>query len=282
MTHLEHCKGRFRNVAALVVSCDNYSDIWPIFFSLYRKFWPDNPLEKTYLLTNFLEPYYEGVEIIGVGEDVSWSDNLAAALLRIEEEYILLLLEDLLLTDYVNAKSFEELLNWSLERSVNYMRFNPSTPPDKIIAPNVGVASEGAVYRASVVAALWKKDVLLALLKSGENAWEFETHGSIRSDAYPDFYSAVRNTFPIINSIVKRVWERSALRKLRRLGVKVDLSSRPVASLGGEIIWKLKLLRSKIFSLVPHRLRRTVKRFFRRGDYYSGGSAHEQKKKTVV
>lgn len=257
---------RFRNVATLVVSCDNYSDVWPIFFALYRRFWPDNPL-KTYLLTNFLEPYYENVKIIDAGEDISWSDNLAAALIRIEEEYVLLFLEDLLLTDYVNAKSFEELLNWSLEHSVNYMRFNPSTPPDKIIAPNVGVASEGAVYRTSVVAALWKKDVLLALLKSGENAWEFEIRGSNRSDAYPDFYSAVKNTFPIINSIVKRVWERSAIRKLRALEIKVDMSRRPVASLVGEIIWKLKMFRSKMFLLIPHSRRRGIKRYLQRGGY---------------
>lgn len=255
-----------RQVAVLVVSCDNYSDVWPIFFQLYGKYWNNNDF-RTYLLTNNLQPEFENVEVLSVGEDISWSDNLLNALPRIEEEFVLLFIEDLLLTKPINLELFHRCLDWALARNASYFRFNPATYPDIVINNEIGIISRGAVYRTSVVLSLWKKEVLCSLLKPGENAWEFEHHGAVRSDKYDDFYSATSTIFPVINSIIKRVWERSAVRKLSRLGITIDISYRPVTSLTGEVLWKFRLLRSMVFTAIPGKWRRSVKRFFQRDNY---------------
>lgn len=257
---------RTHDAAVLVVSCDNYADLWPNFFTLYRRFWKNNTL-PTYLLTNYLQPKIDNVTVLAIGEDVSWSDNILASLDSIPEDYILLFLEDLYLTGDVRDAEVLELLNWCVENSANYLRFNPSTKPDIPLTSTVGIVSKGAVYRTSVVVSLWKKDILRLVLQRGENAWEFEHHGAERSDAFDGFYSTYKEMFPIINTVIKRVWERSAVRKLRRLGIETDLGKRAVMSVGQEILWKFRLLRSKAFSYVPPRWRRVVKRFFQGSNY---------------
>jgi hypothetical protein len=250
--------------AVLVVSCDNYADVWQPFFTLFRQFWGNCPY-PTYLLANTLQPHYPSVEVVNVGEDRSWSDNLILALQKIEQEYIFLFLEDLMLCGTVHTQKVDEIFRWAVENNVNYVRLNPSTKPDKPYNELVGLVSEGTIYRASVVACLWKKSVLLDILKEGENAWEFELYGSIRSDKYDGFYSTYIDYFPIINSIIKRVWETSAIRTLQRLGVRIDFSQRRKMTTAESFLWKVKLVRSKIFSMIPAQYRRKIKAFVQGG-----------------
>ena len=241
-----------------MVSCDNYADVWQPFFALFRQFWGSCPY-PTYLLTNTLQPHYTSVEVVNVGEDRSWSDNLILALNQIEQEYVFLFLEDLMLSGQVDSEKVDEIFRWAIDNNVNYIRLNPSTYPDKQYNDMVGVVSKGTIYRASVVACLWKKSVLLSLLKTGENAWEFEQFGSVRSDKYENFYSTYTNYFPIINSIIKRVWETSAVKKITRLGIEIDFTKRRKMTVIESLVWKFKLLRTKVFSMVPPPYRRTIK-----------------------
>ncbi|MBK9249483.1 MAG: hypothetical protein IPM69_15545 [Ignavibacteria bacterium] len=250
--------------AVLVVSCDNYADVWQPFFELFRQFWGNCPY-PIYLLTNTLQPHFPSVEVVNVGVDRSWSDNLILALQKIQQEYVFLFLEDLMLSGSVDTDKVDEIFRWAVDNDVNYIRLNPSTYPDKRYNETVGLVSKGTIYRASVVTCLWKKSVLLDLLKSGENAWEFEQLGSVRSDKYDGFYSTYINYFPIINSIIKRVWETSAVKTLAKLGVKIDFSKRRKMTVPESMLWKFKLLRSRIFSMVPARYRRSVKKLMNAG-----------------
>ncbi|MBS1536881.1 MAG: hypothetical protein JST20_03955 [Bacteroidetes bacterium] len=257
-------QGDSRNkCAVLVVSCDNYADVWEPFFELFRRFWGNCPY-SVYLLTNHLKPNIENVSVINVGDDISWSDNLSKALHSIEEEFVFLFLEDLLLENTVNTTEVENMFDWAVSNNVNYLRLNPSTKPDLQYNDYVGIVSKGTIYRASVVVCLWKKEILLNLLKTGENAWEFEKYGSIRSDVYDKFYSTYKNNFPIVNSIIKRVWETSAVKKMITLNISIDYSKRRKMTFTESIIWKFKLLRSLMFSLVPANLRRSIKSLIQR------------------
>ncbi len=247
-----------KTCAVLVVSCDNYSDVWQPFFELFKRFWGNCPY-PVYLLTNHLRPQIEDVSIINVGDDISWSDNLIAGLQQIKEDYVFLFLEDLMLEGIVNSEKVKEVFDWTIVNQINYVRLNPSTKPDLPYNSTVGIVSKGTIYRASVVVCLWKKNVLSALLKKGENAWEFEKYGSIRSDEYDGFYSTYHNYFPIINSIIKRVWETSAVNRLKRLNINLDFSKRRKMTFSESLVWKFKLTRSLIFNLFPAKTRRYIK-----------------------
>lgn len=256
---IEPYNGNLREkCAVLVVTCDSYNDLWNPFFTLYERFWSERSCD-TYLLTNEAKPDIQGIQVLSIGTDISWSDNLLAALELLPHEYVFLFLEDLMLYDKVNNKEFETLLSWAIENDVNYLRFNPSTPPDKSYNKSVGIVSAGTLYRASVVTSLFKKSVLKDLLVSGENAWKFETFGTIRSDKYDKFFSTYHVYFPILNTVIKGVWEYDAYRKVTSLGIVPDLKKRRLMNLRERIVWKSKLIRSYIFSFFPANMRRELK-----------------------
>ena len=123
--------------AVLVVSCDNYADVWQPFFELFRQFWGNCPY-PIYLLTNTLQPHFPSVEVVNVGVDRSWSDNLILALQKIQQEYVFLFLEDLMLSGSVDTDKVDEIFRWAVDNDVNYIRLNPSTYPDKRYNEMVG------------------------------------------------------------------------------------------------------------------------------------------------
>jgi len=254
-------------LAVLVVSCDKYSDLWKPFFSLFWRFWPDCPFD-IYLLSNNISPAIPQVKSLLVGDDISWSDNLQRGLSQLKEDYVFLFLDDLFLRESVNTKEVLEVFSWAVETDVNYIRMNPMrNKPDKSLNKSIGILSKGVIYRTSTVVSVWKKDVLLDLLKLGESAWSFEVYGSIRSDKYDRFYASWKDYFPITNAVIKGKWRKEAVRRLKLLGIEIDLTSRKIMTFSETIIQYLKLLRSYGLKLFPSKYRRRVKSFILRGKY---------------
>lgn len=247
--------------AVLVVTCDNYKDLWQPFFTLFKRFWSDCRL-PVYLITNFEQPAFENVSVIPVGNDVSWSDNIINALAHIPQDYVFMMLEDLMLTGTINNSNVEKVFTWAIENNVNYVRMNPTVRGDVPHNELVDYVSKGTVYRASVVMPLFKKEALLQLLKNGENAWEFEYYGSERADDLDGFYATKFDYFPNRNTVIKKVWEYRSAKIIEGMGVTIDYSKRRVMNRTERFIWNLKLIRTFFFGLVPSGLRRTVKEQF--------------------
>jgi hypothetical protein len=255
------------NMAILVVSCDDYADLWPIFFNLFQRFWKECPF-KLYLLTNELQPAFEGVTVLRTGKDRSWSDNLMVGLNSITEDYVMLFLEDLLLCEPVRMELLMPVLSWFWEQRGNYLRLVCRTPADKSVNEFLGEISPGSIYRTSTVMSIWKKDVLARLLKTGESAWEFEVHGSARSDTYPHFFSVWNDLVTIINAVIKGKWDRSALKRVRLLGCQPDLRLRPSMTPTETFFLYAKTARASAFRLIPGKYRRRIKHLALRGRYY--------------
>jgi hypothetical protein len=249
-----------KRCAVLVVSCDNYSDVWDSFFELFHRYWSDCPF-NIYLLSNTINSSFPNVRNILTGKDISWSDNLKKALDDIEENYVLLIIEDLYLYNIVQTDRVLRVIDWAICSDANYVRMNPLTMADKAFNDLVGIVSEGTIYRTSTVMSLWNKEVLHELLKPGESAWDFEVYGSIRSDKYDRFYATWQNYFPILNTIIKSKWNRFALYKLRKIGVYPDLSRRRVMTVEESAAFLLKRFRTMILKVVPSRFRRGLKKW---------------------
>lgn len=249
------------SVAVLVVSCDRYRDLWNPFFALFWRFWPDCPF-RVYLLSNTIGFSHPRVTSLLVGPDDSWSDNLIRGLPRVEEKYIFLFIDDLLLFEAVDTAAVLEVLEGFVGSNGNYLRMNPHPRPDGMLNHIVGVVSKGTIYRTATVSSVWKKSILLALLTSGETAWDFEVYGTVRSDAYSGFYSTHERLIPALNAVIKGKWERRALARIRLLGLGLHLGTRKVMSWSESFHYHCCLLRSRVFNLVPPLLRRNVKNLF--------------------
>lgn len=248
------------DLALLVISCDKYSYVWPAFFQLLNYYWRDCPF-KIYLLSNYETSSFVNVENILVGRDLSWSDNVIKGLEKITEENVLIFLEDELLTDHVDNKFIIELFNWFSVNNANCLRLNPSPKPDRPINQDLGIASKGTIYRVSTVLTLWKKRVLASLLVPGENAWEFETRGTLRSNVYDHFYSARNKTIKFENAIIKGKWQRSGINVLKRNGIQLKEGHIIPMKLHEELIHLMKRARSKILYLFPPKYRLAIKKY---------------------
>lgn len=221
-------------IAILIPSCDKYSDVWPYFFKLLDKYWSKVKQHSTYLLSNHSVYPDAHIQTIKVGEEKSWSDNVSFALKQINEQYVLVILEDFLLTDYVDVKSLEQFFCWMKEKDAGYLRLMANPAPKQPLPDcrSLGEIEKGADYRTSLQVAIWKKSVLEEILLTGESPWEFELKGSSRSNhSKALFLSITEGTkqpipyFP--NTIVRGLWVREAIDYLKQQNFK-EVIKRPV------------------------------------------------------
>lgn len=251
-------------IAFIVLTCDKYSDLWPMYNHFFERFWPDCPYDK-YFVTNDLDFDNSNFEFIKIGKDESWSDGLMKALeyLKIKYEYIFITLEDTPIIEKVSQKKISEILKTFYQLDGNFISFytagNNGAPTLKL-NEYFGIIEKGALYRPNCVYSFWKISVLEDLLVREENAWEFERYGSVRSDKYDKFFMVYNNFFKISNTIVKGKWQMSEYKRIKKLGFTPDMSKRVQNTFCEEFYNKVYALFFKLIYkyLLPWRLSRKI------------------------
>lgn len=181
-------EARVNSTAVLVLSCDKYSDIWPVFFDFFDKYWADCPY-PVYLATNTIKFERRGVTQLFSNKHTSWSEELATILAQVKEKNIILILEDYFIYQPVNNHDIEAVIDLFERKKAAFCRLGcfpkmydelwPFEPfKDKI---NYGVILPDAKYRICLQTALWNKNDLASLLKEDEDPWQFEIEGSKRT-----------------------------------------------------------------------------------------------------
>lgn len=208
-------------VAVLVSSCYKYREFWNPFFYFFKKTWPDCPY-SIYLGTDIgLHP---SVKTISVGHDKGWASNTKLILKSIKEQYVILLLEDYLLGGAINTAKIQEYINHMKQYNIGYLRLFPCPGPNRFwpYHKEFGIINKGERYRVSLQPSIWNKNTLLSLLKDGENIWEMEIHGSIRSNFLSEpFLSKWRGEgiFGYIMGARKGNWTKEAFELCKKEGL---------------------------------------------------------------
>lgn len=229
-----------RSVAILVPSWDAYRDVWKPFFSLFFKYWPDcaYPL---YLRTNYLSFEGERVFSIQIGDDIDYRTNLLSMLQYIPNDWIKVWVEDLLPNAQVDNEKVRRLINLAISKGLKFLRLSPgyysllSIYTDLLAeSEEMGIVEipQGARYRAGLTIGLWKKDILVNLLRRGETAWDFERKGTRRSYSMDSgFYCVLEDAlFSVVNGIRNRKWTRETLTLFNQEGLLAFLKNRSVES----------------------------------------------------
>lgn len=175
------------DIAFLILSFDDFKVTWkPCVDHLFNA-WPDCPY-PVYLLNNYIE-YDDGrVENLLVGEDLNWSDTLKKGLLKIKSERVFFLYDDAFITEF-DLKEVELIFKIAAENNLDSVALRRRVfDSGKRFNERIYKISPTAKYRNSLFLNLIKKDLALSLLKWGENNWQFEKDGNIRSEKF-DFYS---------------------------------------------------------------------------------------------
>ena len=245
----------------LVSSCDSYSDLWPALSMSMTRYWPDCPFPR-FLLTNHKEAP-NGFLTLAVGPDVSWSANLVRALHKLDTDYVLLSVDDLLLNKTVRTNAVLDAVRWASIHGVAALQmvsyeylWGGAWSLGSIEAIRLPL---GATYRASAVFTLWNRDRLVRLLDPTETAWQFEYRGSERLLSDSSVYLTTRKYFSFVNCVVKGKLTRFAVGFCNENGYPL-LASRQVMARREE--WRLLLLRLRFcaFRLVPLGYRAPLKK----------------------
>lgn len=248
-----------RATTLVVLSCDKYSDLWPIYFQLFFKYWPACPFPVC-LAGNQKRYDDPRVTTLLSGDDQDWSSSVRRSVDQIRSKYILMMIDDALLIDPVDTAAVTNIVGWAIENSARYVRFRSTPRPDKKHDEKVGVISPGVLYRTALFPSLWERETFLDLLSDGESAWEFEMKGTVRSNRYEDFYGTWGNHFHCIHGVEKGLWLRSAVSELRRRGLQVDLRRRREMTRTETAVWQLNKSKGMVLNLLPAKWRPTALR----------------------
>lgn len=223
------------NLGVLITSYDGYADVWPIAAELLKRFWSDRqwPL---YWMTN-------GKPVPDIAQPIhtppipreEWGNNIAAAVACIDAPFIFYWPEEVLLMSAVPTEMVSE--------AIALMEANPHVGivqmtryywrPDNPTIGNFRDYQQGQVGFAAALPAIYRKEVLLYLLRALPQSNDFEQQSTrIMASDLP----AVRSLAPCKpmfkfcdNALLKGPWRPCGVKHLEDLGFKVDISQRGVA-----------------------------------------------------
>lgn len=258
------------DLTVLVTSCDAYHDVESPFLSLFRKHWPDCPFELV-LLTETGLPV-EGVppdtagfdQVIATGKGKDWCAMLAEAMEQVHTPYVLLLMNDYLLSSPVDTKSFMVRLEQAKAFDVANLRLNPNPPgregwrdTDLLEYP------KNVAYSVTCQTGIWNREYLLGLARRNKSAWEFERYGSFMlGDETRPLLVTPTKEFPFVDAVHKGYWEKFGVEVCERNGVKIDFAARGLPPLSVKIREGIKSL---IFAIFPWTLIVRIQNMFNIG-----------------
>lgn len=211
-------------ISVLVMSCDKFEDTWEAFFKLYYKYFKND--YKTYICTEKKTCKY-GNNIKTQG---SWTKRVREALEQIDTEYVLFMLDDFFIRDYVDKDRINALIKcFKPNTAVFNFEMNKHS---KIIGTMVNGfvnRQNKQMYLCSCQPSLWNRKKLIELLQEDMTPWEWETQ--ILDSKY-DFY--INTTKPIIDigynqlawGIVQGKWATEMIELNRKEGLGLDFTKR--------------------------------------------------------
>lgn len=244
----------FEKTALLVISCDKYSDLWPIYFGSLFKYWPNCPL-KVYLGSNYKKFDHKDVTMINIGEDSDYSSNLKAMVSQINEEYVITTVEDLFISADIDEAHLFSYFEEFFANGGAYLKLLYTYPVgyDKDSTKRTARLSSDVRYRLGMGTSLWNREILIKHLVPGMTAWEMEKGGEFgrdipACDVYSLNYHFSGNApFQYVHGVIKGAWIRDAIPWLQREGYQDQLSNRPIMSLYSTIYLKMFIILMAIF-----------------------------------
>ncbi len=191
----------------LVCSCDTYEDTWYPFFKLLKKFWQDCSYEVV-LNTESKNFSYDGLNITCLqafkDNTVPYGERLLFHLNHIKSKYILLMLDDFFIREYVNEEKINNYIdvmnnNPDIATVTLCNSFEDDDFDDGVIC-DCCLRPKYCNYKMSLQCGIWNREKLISYLRKNETPWDIERYGSIRCCRSDDkFYILKKDALLPIN-----------------------------------------------------------------------------------
>ena len=250
-------KKLYDDVSILVVGFDGYIDVWNHFFALMNKYWADRP--QTYLATSELTPVYENVHVIPTGKNTEWSKRTAIALEQIKTPYVILMLEDFFISDYVDNDVVKSCIEMVEHDNIKFYQIlvqllKQTWEKGKPYKGNkhIHVIPTDKKYGVNLQAAIWQTQYLKEKIgNENYNAWQFEMN-QLNAEKYNEnkieYLIDDRNILNITHAVVQSKYLRGAIKKMNKIGHTIDTSEREALSKKEDFKYNLKLF---MYSATP-------------------------------
>ncbi len=235
------------NYSILVNTCDKFEDCWDPFFKLWSLYWQDCHA-KIYLNTEYKDYKYTGVEVTPIrgcvgkktkGKPATWSQCLRWALEKVDTDIILYMQEDYFLNAPVDNQKVEHYVKYMNENNnISCIQLTIAGIPDGDVANEkeyLNYSNSDYFCYVCCQASLWKKQVLLELIRDHESAWNFEWYGSKRAKYIGLKFLTVdhewlrdgNHIIPYVaTGIIGGKWNKKIIELFEKHDIKVDFNKR--------------------------------------------------------
>lgn len=229
-------------LAMLLLSCDNYSDLWDDFFNLREKFWPDCPY-TWYVVTESKDYTRTNVEVIKCGNELNWAGRFRKAVQSVDNPLIGVYLEDYFINATVDNERIEGLVDFAIEKGVDFLdlgnvfKHKINQQKKQYFADHLIIIDKHLRYGLDTAAAIWKKEYLLEKLGEGDySAWKFEADRCAEAASEEGYNGLIlvdeRMSFNVseIPVVVQGMFYPPIIEDFRKRGYEIDTSKRKVMS----------------------------------------------------
>lgn len=229
-------------LSMLLLSCDNYSDLWDDFFNLKEKFWPECPYQW-YVVTESKDCERENVRAIKCGKELNWSGRFRKAVQTVATPFIGIYLEDYFINSPIDSERIEQLVILMNEKRVDFLdlgnvfKHKINQPNKQYFADHLMIIDKHLRYGLDTAAAIWKKEYLLEKLGEGDySAWRFEADRCAEAATEEGYNGLIlvddRISFNVseIPVVVQGMFYPPVIEDFRKRGYEIDTSKRKIMS----------------------------------------------------
>jgi len=152
---------------------------------------------------------------------------MRVALQHLEQSHILYLQEDYFLRGRVLREQLAEDLSYAIGHNVAALCFRARSQLEPMFQPvtkRFGLVPSDSDGRTRCQLTLWKREILLSVLRDGESAWEMESRGSERTRNLHILSYNRRDELPVpylMSGIVRGLWNKEALAMCKANNIKI-------------------------------------------------------------
>lgn len=245
-------------MAVLLLSCDNYSDLWDDFFNLKEKYWPDCPY-TWYVVTESKNYTRTNVEVIKCGKELNWAGRFRKAIIEVNTPFIAIFLEDYFICEPIDNNLINSLVAFMEEHEVDFLdlgnifKHKINAPNKKYYAEHLVIIDKHLRYGLDTAAAIWNKDYLLEKLGDEDySAWKFEDDRCAEAASVEGYNGLIlcddRLPFNVspVPVVVQGHFYPPCIPFFRKRGYEIDTSKRRIMTRREQFRYDLKFRASKI------------------------------------
>lgn len=175
-----------KDINIYVITCDKTKHVLKAAIPLMEKYWN---VEKQVKILGFngngidLPKNYEFVSMKPVQATIDdWAKDIYSVIQNDPNEYLIFILDDVLVLDYINEDMFNLLMD-RCKTDTNIVRcalcidlqFLPCFVTENFGDYCIVEQSQHSDYRITTQPSIWRKNYLLSILVKSTNPWQFET-----------------------------------------------------------------------------------------------------------